>query len=82
MSLPSFSVEQFHLDFIQTCMQRLQVAYDNLQQFKPGEIENESMDMQLSFNIEVHIYIYTCMYIYIYIVHVYIYTCTWLYTCI
>ena len=72
MSLPSFSVEQFHLDFIQTCMQRLQVAYDNLQQFKPGEIENESMDMQLSFNIEVHIYI----------VHVYIYTCTWLYTCI
>ena len=44
---------QFHLDFIQTCMQRLQVAYDNLQQFHPGQIENEPADIQVSFNIEV-----------------------------
>ena len=44
---------QFHLDFIQTCMQRLQVAYDNLQQFNPGEIKNEPTDIQMGFNIEV-----------------------------
>ena len=51
---------QCHLDFIQTCMQRLQVAYDNLQLFKPGEIENETAEMQLSFNTEVHVHGNTC----------------------
>ena len=45
---------QIHLDFIQTCMQRLQVAYDNLLQFKPGQIENEPPEIQVGFNTEVH----------------------------
>ena len=48
-----FCVMQFHLDFIQTCMQRLQVAYDNLQQFQPGQIEKEPAEIQESFNTEV-----------------------------
>jgi ubiquitin carboxyl-terminal hydrolase 9/24 len=44
--------DQFHLDFIQTCMQRLQVAYDNLQQFHPREIENDA-NIKQSFNTEI-----------------------------
>ena len=49
-----YFISQIHLDFIQTCMQRLQVAYDNLQQFQPGQIENEPADIQFGFNTEVY----------------------------
>ena len=45
---------QVHLEFIQTCMQRLQIVFDGLQQFKPGEIEQEPPSVQQSFSTEVH----------------------------
>lgn len=49
-------------------MQRLQVAYDNLQQFKPGQIENEPADIQSGFNTEVRIIVNSSAAVYIMIV--------------
>ena len=52
-------------------MQRLQIVFDVLQQFKPGEIEQEPPSVQQSFSTEVHTCVYTYMYMCIYVyVHV------------
>lgn len=46
---------QVHLEFIKVCMMRLQRIYEGLQQYKPGEIEQEPQEVQHGYNTEVHL---------------------------
>ena len=44
---------QIHLEFIQVCMQHIQLIYGSLQQYKPGEIEQEPPEVQQGCKAEV-----------------------------
>ncbi len=46
-------VVQVHLEFIKVCMMRLQRIYEGLQQYQPGEIEQEPQEVQQGYNTEV-----------------------------
>ena len=46
--------DQVHTQFIQVCMTRLQVIYEGLKQYKPGEIEHESPEVQQGHRTEVN----------------------------
>lgn len=45
--------EQIHEEFITVCMQRMELIYKALLQYKPGEVQNESQDVQTAYQIEV-----------------------------
>ncbi|XP_064393950.1 probable ubiquitin carboxyl-terminal hydrolase FAF-X [Halichondria panicea] len=45
---------QVHLEFIKVCMMRLQRIYEGLQQYQPGEIEQEPQEVQQGYNTEVN----------------------------
>ncbi len=45
--------DQVHSQFIMVCMNRLQVTYEGLKQYKPGEIEKETPEIQNSHKVEV-----------------------------
>ena len=51
--LLTFPPIQIHSDFIQMCMQQLQLIYKSLQQYKPGEIEQEPPEVQQGCKAEV-----------------------------
>ena len=46
---------QVHLEFIKVCMMRLQRIYEGLQQYQPGEIEQEPQEVQQGYTTEVHV---------------------------
>lgn len=45
--------DQVHTQFIQLCMNRLQLIYEGLQQYQPGEIELEAPEVQQGHKSEV-----------------------------
>lgn len=51
---PKLQQDQIHLEFIQVCMQQLQIIYESLQQYKPGEIEQEPPEVQQGCKAEVN----------------------------
>ena len=47
--------DQVHSQFIQVCMDRLQVTYEGLKQYQPGEIEKELPEVQQGHKTEVKV---------------------------
>lgn len=43
---------QIHSDFIGARMQRMEMIYENLCRYEPGEIEKEPTDLQTAYNNE------------------------------
>lgn len=46
--------DQIHTQFIQVCFNKLQIIYEGLKQYQPGEVEQEGPEVQQSHRTEVN----------------------------